>query len=108
MTQLHPLTLAFHHVKGHQDRQKDYEMTIPERLNVGCDRRAAQVPIPCPDSTIQKNPLINTAYPHVTVDGQVILRQLQSKLRNAATFPGYWEYLQNIFQWPNIQPVCVH
>jgi len=76
--QLCPNTRAFHHVKGHQDQQKDFEMTTPERLNVDCNQRAAQVPIPCPDSAIQQNPLINTAYPHVMVDGQVILRQLTS------------------------------
>jgi len=99
--QLQPIVLVFQHVKGHQDKQKDHVMMTPEKLNIDCDRRAAQVPLPCPDPDIQNTPLIDTAYPHVMIAGKVIQRQLQHKLRDAATFPMYREYLQTKFQWPS-------
>ncbi len=83
-------------------------MTTPERLNVDCDRRAAQVPIPCPDPAIQRNPTIEAAYPHVMIDGKVILRQLQHNLRDAATFPTYSDYLQTKFEWTSDAKGSIH
>jgi len=71
--QLHPITLAFHHVKGHQDTKRDQPLTTPECLTVDCDQRAANVPLPCPDPDIQKNPLIEAAYPHVVIGGKIII-----------------------------------
>jgi len=95
-------------VRGHQDNKPEHELTTQERLNVDCNRRAAQVQLPCPDLQIQKNPAIDAAYPHVMINNQVILRQLQHQLQDAATFPAYWEYLQNKFHWTNTEPTCIH
>ncbi len=106
--QLQPIVLMFQHVTGHQDKKKDHVMTTPERLNVDCDRRTSQVPIPCPDPDIQNSPLIDAAYPQVTIAGNAIQRQLQHKLRDAATFPTYREYLQTKFQWPSKATGSIH
>jgi len=106
--QLRPIQAEFNHVKGHQDNKPENELTTPERLNVDCDRRAAQVQLPCHDLQIQNNPMIAAAYPHVLIDDQVISRQLQHHLRDAATFPAYWEYLQTKFQWTNLNTTCIH
>jgi len=78
--QLHPLNLTFQHVLGHQDTKRDHQLTTPERLNVDCDHRAANVPLPCPDPSIQNNPMIELAYPHVHIRGQIISHQLQHQL----------------------------
>jgi len=52
-------------------------------------------------------PRLNCMVPCGDIDGQVILRQLQTKLRDAATFPAYWEYLQNKFHWISSKPTCI-
>jgi len=54
-------------------------MMTPEWLNVDCNQHAAHIPLPCHDPHIQNNPIIEAAYPHVTIEGQVILWQLQTK-----------------------------
>jgi len=105
---LHPLNLIFQHIKGHQDTKRDHQLTTPERLNVDCDHRAANVQIPCPDPNIQHNPMIESAYPHLRIRGQIIIRQLQHQLRDAATFRSYQEYLQNKFQWADGSAPQVH
>jgi len=46
----------------------------PEHLNIDCNTRtAANVPIPCPDHTIQNNPIIYSAYPQLHIGGQVVI-----------------------------------
>jgi len=105
---LHPLNLIFQHIKGHQDTKRDHQLTTPERLNVDCDHRAANVQIPCPDPNIQNNPMIESAYPHLRIRGQIINRQLQHQLRDAATFRSYQEYLQNKFQWADDSVTQAH
>jgi len=42
--QLKPLDLRFFHIKGHQDQQCNKPLTLPERLNIECDARAAKLP----------------------------------------------------------------
>jgi len=78
--QLHPLNLTFQHVLGHKDTKRDHQLTTPERLNMDCDHRAANVPIPCLEPSIQNNPPIASAYPHVRIKGHIIHCQIQYQL----------------------------
>ncbi len=45
----------FHHVKGHQHETADWQLTLPEQLNINCDTHAAQLPPPltCPFEPIR-------------------------------------------------------
>jgi len=95
-------------VVNHQDTKSDHQLTTPERLNVDCDHRAANVPLPCTAPNIQKNPPITASYPHVRINGQIIHRQIQYQLRDAATSREYQEYLQNKFQWTDATTAQVH
>jgi len=106
--QLHPITLVFQHVKGHQDTKHDQPLTTPECLNIDCDKQAANVLIPCPNPTIQNNPMIDSAYPHMQIGGNIIIQQLQHQLQDAATFISYKEYLQNKFQWTSDSAKNIH
>jgi len=44
LQQLKPLEFRFIHILGHQDKKRDKQLTIPERLNIDCDARASGLP----------------------------------------------------------------
>jgi len=43
--------------------------------------------------------MIPQSYPHLQIAGQIIVQDLQSSLRDAATTPDYHDYLQEKFKW---------
>jgi len=97
---LQPITVMLHHVKGHQDTKSDRPLTLPEKLNIECDDRASRLE-PHPDAvTFQNNPANDSAYPHLVIQKQIIIRRLQHNLRNASQTPDYYEYLRMKFSWP--------
>jgi len=111
--QLQPFNFDFHHVKGHQDRKKDHQLSIQERLNIDCDKRASQLPPPPSELDLQYNPRLQASYPHLCVGQQVITQKVQHILRDEATKPQYFEYLTDKFpgirtpeqdiHWPTIR-----
>jgi len=92
---MYPVIPTFRHVKGHQDVKSDQPLTLPEQLNVDCDKWMAQVPLPCLNPLLHNNPMNNAAYPHLQVGQQIIIQQGQHQLRDATTITSYQEYLQN-------------
>jgi len=72
-----PLRLHYIHVKGHQDNQKDQQLTIEETHNVDCDSTAKQYVQTCQtQSTTLGHPEFESAQPHLIIDGKVICRQV--------------------------------
>jgi len=105
---LYPILPKLYHVKGHQDQKPNRILTLPEQLNVDCDRRAATLP-PYPDpQQLQNHPLNTAGYPHLQISQQVITRNLQTTLRDAATRDTYFDYLQNKFEWSLEPNIAVH
>ncbi len=99
LEQLKPLDLHFIHVLGHQDKKSDKPLTLPERLNIDCDARAANLPMFDNPDQLQQNPRTDASYPHLRIKGQIIIRRLQATLRDTATQETYFQYLQDKFQW---------
>ncbi len=104
--QLKPLDVWFFHVLGHQDQKSDKPLTLPEWLNIDCDIRAAQLPPPDNLNQLYQKPRNEAGYPHLCIQGQIIIRCLQAHLRDAATQETYFQYLQDKFQW-TIPPMDV-
>ncbi len=96
---MHPHCFIFHHVHGHQDKQQDRPLTLPERLNIDCDTRAAKLPPPPIGLTITQHPRIPASSPHLCVNHQVVTQHLQHALHNHTTSNTYFEYLQTKFEW---------
>jgi len=68
-----PISLHYHHVKGHQDRNKERPLTIPELHNVDCDSAAKNyVQKSNLQSTTLSHPEFDAAQPHLLIKGQVI------------------------------------
>jgi len=92
---------------------KDHHLSIQERLNIDCDKRASQLPLPPSDLDLQHNPCLQASYPHLCVGQQVITQKVQHILRDKATKQQYFEYLTDKFpgirtpeqdiHWPTIR-----
>jgi len=100
---MQPFVPTFRHVKGHQDddTRRRRPLTLPERLNVNCDKRAALLlPHACrlADSD---HPQLPDSLPHIVVHGKTIVRDLAGALRHAATTPDYRTYLQTKYHLSN-------
>jgi len=96
---LAPAIVQFRHVKGHQDQNSCQQLSLPARLNIECDKRAAEYLTIARCLKPKPNPRIPQCYPHLQINGQIIVRDLQSSLRDAATTPDYREYIRKKFKW---------
>ena len=102
-------TFQFIHVKGHQDTQRNHQLTTPEHHNVDCDRRAKlHVQQQRTPSTAYGNPDFAAARPHLRLKGQIVCREIFSTLRQNAATPDYWEYLKQRFQWTHADADNIH
>ncbi len=106
--QLQLIAPTCHHVKGHQDQKPDTPLTLPELLNIDCDKCAAQVTPPNNNDHLQTNPPIISACPHLCIRGQIIISQLQHRLCDTATYGEYRSYLQQKFQWTGPHVNTIH
>jgi len=96
---LAPAIMQFCHVKGHQDQNSCQQLSLPARLNIECDKRAAEYLTIARCLKPKPNPRIPQCYPHLQINGQIIVRDLQSSLRDAAMTPEYREYIRKKFKW---------
>jgi len=94
------LRYNFHHVKGHQDKNPQHQLTLAEQYNVDCDRYAKEYVQNCPlRSHTWNNPEFAAAKPHLLIEGKVICRRFLPSLRAAAAHPSYWKYLKERLSW---------
>jgi len=104
-----PIDLQFHHVQGHQDTKANRPLTIPEQLNVECDKRAKQYVMTTPiKSTTYGNPALPTAQPHLRIGGKIICRKVHCCLRHQIATPTYYSYLQKKFTWNSHELTHIH
>jgi len=98
---IQPITVHLHHVTGHQDEKKlKRPLTTQETLNIKCDHRATTLNNTLIDHPASYHPSLPASYPHLQIDQHTTIRQLQSKLREAATHPDYYHhYLCKKFDW---------
>jgi len=97
---LAPLQVQLRHVKGHQDQQKRHSrLPLPAILNIECDKRASEYLITARRTKPQPNLPIPQSYPLLKIAGQIIVRNIQSSLRDAASTPDYHKYLQKKLKW---------
>jgi len=77
-----PIDLQFHHVQGHQDTKAHRPLTIPEQLNVKCDKKAKQyVTNTHLNSTTYGNPAMPAGQPHLQIGGKIICCKLHCHLK---------------------------
>jgi len=94
------ITITINHVKGHQDKAKlDWPLTIPETLNIDCDKWASKAMLTYPDTTPTNHPTKPTGYPHLIIDRAIQFQQMQQQLHTTATKSEYQKYLQTKFLW---------
>ncbi len=89
-----PINIRFHHIKGHQDRDKWKKyLSLPARLNIECNKRATEYLPIARNLRPQPNPMIPESHPYLLIAGQTIVTELQTSLWHAANTPDYREYL---------------
>jgi len=93
-------------VLGNQDWKSDKPLTLPEQLNIDCDIRTAQLPPPNNPNQLYQNPQNEAGYPHLCIQGQIVIRCLQAHLCNEAMQEVYFQYLQDKIQW-TMQPTDI-
>ncbi len=72
-----PMKPIFIHVKGHQDKDPNWVLTVIEQYNVDCDRRAKQYTTTTAQlSTKYNNPVIPEAQLHLRIKGKLICHNL--------------------------------
>jgi len=100
-----PIPIQLYHVKGHQDQDTPIqELPYPAQLNIECDKRA-RIALDTLPINISPHPLLPSAYPHLQIRNQTIVRQITEYLREAANLPAYYLYLTNKFHWdPHTTP----
>jgi len=100
--QLLPITIQQNHVKGHQDNVKlDQSLTIPETLNIECNKRATTAMEMYLTTVTEKHPMTAAGYPHLLINGEVQYQKLQHQLCAAATNEEYQKYMMEKFGWIN-------
>jgi len=97
MLQLH---MKLHHIQGHQDTKSDKPLTLPEKVNIDCNTHASKICKYPQLDLIQQNPSTPSSYPHLCVQGKVVIQHLQHTLCDAFQSPEYLTYLQDKFTWP--------
>jgi len=102
------MAMRFIHVLSHQDKKSNKPLTLPEQLNIDCDVSAAQLPPPDNPNQLHQNPRTDVSHPHLCIKGQIIIRQLQATLHDAATQEKYFQYLQEKFQWTMPPLATIH
>jgi len=98
---LAPLQVELHHIQGHQDTKSDKPLTIPEKINIDCNARESKMGKYHQEDIIQQNPRNPSSYPHLLIQGKVVIRHPQHTLCNASQSPAYLTYLQDKFTWPS-------
>jgi len=100
INEVKPVTITLRHIKGHQDQQPNKKyLSLPARLNIECDQRAAAYLKIARKLRPKKNPPIPDSYPLLIIDGNIIVRDLQANLRFAATTPDYRDYIHKKLNW---------
>jgi len=99
--QLALIAPTFIHVKGHQDTKSDQPPTIPESLNIDCNKQASALPDDQDTVLYQNNPQTPHSSPHLHIMNETIIWWTQHCLCNAATNLLYQHYIQEKFQWTN-------
>jgi len=95
-----PLQSSFLHVKGHQDQNPNWPLTVIEQFNIDCDHQAkAYTQTTSKTSTTFGNPAIPKAQPHLYISNKLICQKLLMALKQAMAFPAYQKYLQQKLQW---------
>jgi len=89
-------------------QKKKRPLTTPELLNVDCDERASTLNDTLIDPTNPHHPTLPASYPHLQLKQSIIIRQLQSNLRDAATQAEYHKYLCEKFNWEATTPELIH
>jgi len=104
-----PIDLQFHHIQGHQDTKANCPLTIPEQLNVECNKKAKQYVMTTPTkSTNYGNPAMPAAQPHLRIGGKIICRKLHHRLKTQITTPAYYAYLREKFEWTSHDLTHIH
>jgi len=100
LSDLAPIQVQLRHVKGHQDQHpRPSRLPLPAILNIECDKRASEYLITARRMKPQPNLPIPQSYPLLKIAGQIIVRNIQSSLRDAASTPDYREYLRKKLKW---------
>jgi len=97
--ELMPLKIWFGHVKGHQDCNCKHHLSLPEMLNIKCDKRATEYLPLVRQIKPQPNPMIIQCYPHLIINSQTIVQEVQESLWDAASPQDYWVYMQCKHHW---------
>jgi len=98
--QCRPIRLQYIHVKGHQDTNKNQQLTTEALHNIDCDNAAKKYVRTCNlQSTTLQTPALEAAQPHLFSDGKILCRQIIPRLRQAAAAPEYWKYLRERYNW---------
>jgi len=94
-----PIKVLLFHVKGHQDNDTPIDQLPYEaQLNIPCDKPAHQNLATLLTNT-KPHPVRPATYPHLYINGQVIVRQILDYLRESHLLPTYKAYLMSKFQW---------
>jgi len=96
------LNYTYFHVKGHQDKDPEHQLTLAEQYNIDCDQYAKEHVQNSPlCTTTMGNPKFVAAQPHLRIDGKVICCHFLPSLWAAASTP-YWTYLQKRLTWTQV------
>jgi endonuclease/exonuclease/phosphatase family metal-dependent hydrolase len=98
-----PLDVEFTWIKGHQDSLTPYNLLpLAAQLNCDADREASRYPL-IPDSPLQFQvpPLPQTPC-QLLIANKSITSKLKQRVREAATLPPLFRYMEKKFKWqPN-------
>jgi len=105
---MHIIRALFHHVKGHQKATADQQLTLPEKLNIDCDKQASCMSPASTNSPICANPFLPAGYLHLCINHQCIIQCLQHTLHNATTNGSYYDYLLENLEWSESPEHTIH
>jgi len=104
-----PLQIQLSHVKGHQDKDPKRKLTLPEQLNIECDKQAKMYARSATQSsTALGNPAIPVTQPHLFIAGKLICRKVIPHLRQTTSAQPYRRYLKKKFQWTEHDINMIH
>jgi hypothetical protein len=96
-THLPPNTTKW--VKGHQDLKRDHQLLpLPAQLNCEADDEAGQFQL-YENDTRPTAPLLPNTHAQLIIDGETVNSYYKTRIREAATLPHYFAYLENKFEW---------